>query len=250
MGHFCNLTKVELPLKGESMVADSHVPPSRMSFRIITCAVIIAGILQSISSVAVGQTQPKPRVVATLFPLQEFARAVGGENVQVDLLLPPGAEAHTWEPKPSDVTKIAQTDIFIYIGPSMEPWADKILQAVKKEKLKVLEASSGLQLLAAEHAEEKARMPIRPHEGTEPGALDPHVWLDFMMDCKIVDSLMAALGERDPARASSYRANAEAYKAQLNALDQKYRQGLSRCRHQQIILSGHAALPTWPKDMD
>jgi zinc transport system substrate-binding protein len=223
------------------MVTDSHIPPTRMSFRIITCAVFIAGIFQSISPVAAGQTQPKPRVVATLFPLQEFARAVGGENVQVDLLLPPGTEAHTWEPKPSDVAKIARADIFIYIGPSMEPWADKILQAVKKEKLKVIDASSGLQLLAAKHTEEKAGTPAHLHEGAERVALDPHVWLDFMMDCKIVDSLMSALGEQDPARASSYRANAEAYKARLNALDQRYRQGLSRCRHHQIILSGHAA---------
>ena len=55
-------------------------------------------------------------VVTSIFPLQEFAKAVGGERANVDLLLPPGAEPHTWEPRPSDIVKITKADIFIYIG--------------------------------------------------------------------------------------------------------------------------------------
>jgi len=70
-----------------------------------------------------GQSSLKLRVVSTLFSLQEFARAVGGDRVQVDLLLPPGAQPHHWEPKPSEVAKIYQTDIFIYNGPAMGPWS-------------------------------------------------------------------------------------------------------------------------------
>ena len=101
-----------------------------------------------------GQPHPKLKVMASLFPLQEFASAVGGDRVQATLLLPPGAEAHTWEPRPSDVAKIAQADIFIYIGPSMEPWVDKVLQAAKGKRLLVVEVSRGIPLLKAEQGEE------------------------------------------------------------------------------------------------
>jgi ABC-type Zn uptake system ZnuABC Zn-binding protein ZnuA len=68
-----------------------------------------------------AQAQPKLKVVTTLFPLQEFALAVGGERARVDLLLPPGAEPHAWEPRPSDLAKIQKADVFIYIGKVMEP---------------------------------------------------------------------------------------------------------------------------------
>jgi zinc transport system substrate-binding protein len=180
----------------------------------------------------------KLKVVASLFPLQEFARAVGGEEVQVSLLLPPGAEAHTWEPRPGDVVKIAGADIFIYIGPSLEPWIDKVLKAVQGKKLRVLEAGRGLSLLKGEEAEGRT---VHSHGPRTPGKMDPHVWLDFSLDLKIVDAIALAFSEKDPGQASLYKNNAEIYKAKLDDLDQKYRKSLAKCRHRQILLSGHAA---------
>lgn len=96
-----------------------------------------------------GHAQPQLKIITTLFPLQEFARSVGEEKVQVDLLLPPGAEPHNWEPKPSEVKKIKQADIFIYIGRAMEPWVDDLLKAIQSSRLQVLEVSRGMALLEA-----------------------------------------------------------------------------------------------------
>jgi zinc transport system substrate-binding protein len=180
----------------------------------------------------------KLKVVASLFPLQEFAGAVGGEEVQVSLLLPPGAEAHTWEPKPSDVVKITQADVFIYVDPSLEPWVDKVLRAVQSKKLRVLEASQGLPLIKAEEAEGKIG---HAHGPRASGKMDPHVWLDFALDLKIVEAIAVAFSEKDPAHASLYKNNAEIYKAKLKDLDKKYQKSLAKCRHRQILLSGHAA---------
>ncbi|MCJ7580924.1 MAG: zinc ABC transporter substrate-binding protein, partial [Candidatus Aminicenantes bacterium] len=53
------------------------------------------------------QPQAKIRILTTLFPLYEFAQAVCGERGEVDILIPPGAEVHSWKPKPSDIIKIA-----------------------------------------------------------------------------------------------------------------------------------------------
>jgi zinc transport system substrate-binding protein len=186
-----------------------------------------------------GQPTSRLKVVTSLFPLQEFARAVGGDKLQVILLLPPGAEAHTWEPKPSDVVQIAQADIFIYLGPSMEPWVDKVLKAAQGRKLRVLGASRGFSLLKAEQQEEGRAILFRGHVGPE--ELDPHVWLDFTLDLKIVDEIATAFSEKDPAHAFLYKKNAETYKEKLRNLDQKYQSSLAQCRHRQILLTGHAA---------
>jgi zinc transport system substrate-binding protein len=176
------------------------------------------------------------KVMTTLFPLQEFARAVGGDKVQAELLLPPGAEAHNWEPKPSDFTKIAKADVFIYIGPMMEPWAAKVLKAADNPKLQVVEAGSGLAFL--EEKEPGSEPSHRAHSGRN---LDPHLWLDFSLDAKIVESLAGVFAARDPARASFYRERAETYKEKLAALDQAYRKNLSVCQRRQMIIGGHSA---------
>jgi zinc transport system substrate-binding protein len=186
-----------------------------------------------------GQPLSTLKVMASLFPLQEFARAVGGEKVQAILLLPPGAEAHSWEPKPSDVVKITQADIFIYIGPSMEPWVDKVLKAAQGKKLRVLEASRGLSLLKAEQEEQGRAIHSHGHFGPE--KMDPHVWLDFTLDLKIVDEIVTVFSEKNPAHAFLYKNNAETYKQKLRNLDQKYQYSLAQCRHRQILVSGHAA---------
>jgi zinc transport system substrate-binding protein len=78
---------------------------------------------------------------------------VGGERAEVQQLLPPGAEAHAWEPKPSAVAKISKADIFVFIGPSMEPWANKVLKAVQGKNLIVVEAGRDLPLVEAEPEE-------------------------------------------------------------------------------------------------
>jgi zinc transport system substrate-binding protein len=185
-----------------------------------------------------AQPPSKLKGVASLFPLQEFAKKVGGDKVQVVLLLPPGAEAHTWEPKPSDVVKISQADIFIYIGPSLEPWIDKVLRAVQNKKLRVLEASRGLPLIKAEEAEEGTG---HSRGARAPEKMDPHIWLDFALDQKIVEAIAAAFSGIDPTHAAFYKSNAGIYEGQLNELDQKYRQALGQCRHRQVLLSGHSA---------
>jgi len=72
----------------------------------------------------------KLTIVATIFPLYDFAKNIGQDKVEVSLLLPPGIEAHSFEPKPSDIVKINEPDLFIYTGKFMEPWAEDIIKGV------------------------------------------------------------------------------------------------------------------------
>ncbi len=168
-----------------------------------------------------GQGQIK--VMASIFPLQEFAQEVGGPQAEVTLLLPPGLEPHTWEPKPSDVLKIAQADIFIYIGQAMEPWTDKVAKAAAGKKLILLDLMRRLAL-----AEKGPKT-------------DPHIWLDFALDLKIIELIAGAFSKINPAQAAYFRKNAHSYQERLKELDQKYQKVLATCRQRSLILAGHAA---------
>ncbi|MEE9390139.1 MAG: zinc ABC transporter substrate-binding protein [Candidatus Aminicenantaceae bacterium] len=181
------------------------------------------------------------KIVTSVFPLKEFAQAVAGDRGEVSLLVPPGAEIHTWRPRPSDIVRLSSTDLFLFIGSNMEPWLQDILEGVQNPNLKTLEAGQGISLIekdstSGEHEGETEQEHEHDHE-----AADPHVWLDFQNDQVIIDKIAVALSEIDPDGASIYRKNASVYKQRLQDLDNKYKQGLQTCTHRVFILGGHAA---------
>jgi zinc transport system substrate-binding protein len=116
----------------------------------------------------------------------------------------------------------------------MEPWVKKLLPGITNQNLQIIDASQGNKLASL----------VRPQEGHETWehlGRDPHIWLDFSIDMKIVDAIAEALGERDSERRDVYRANAEKYKAKLSALDESYRAGLKDCASRTIFSGGHFA---------
>ena len=179
-------------------------------------------------------------IVTTIFPMKEFAQAVGGDRVNVHLLLPPGAEPHTWEPRPSDIIRLSHADIFIYTDAEMEPWVEGVLESINNPKLFIIEASQGLPLLCIDNLSQLHDDSFVKKESTHRG-VDPHFWLNFEYDQRVVDKIANALSKKDPEGAEYYRTNAEKYKKRLQGLDLKYRKELSNCKCKEFIVGGHAA---------
>lgn len=175
------------------------------------------------------------RVVTTLFPLYDFVRIVGGEAVEVTLLLPPGVEPHSFEPKPEDVLNVARADIFIYTSTEMEPWAEKLVRGVSRSGKPVkLEAGSGARYLSAVSGADDAH---HHHDG----ARDPHVWLDIRNAMVMVDTIAGALVTAAPGKRELFMKNAAAYKKQLAALERRFSTGLAECKSREFIHGGHYA---------
>ncbi len=184
------------------------------------------------------------RVVTTLFPLYDFARAVGGDLARVDLLLSPGMEPHSFEPKPADIRAISDADIFLYTGRFMEPWVDDVLKGISNERLSVVDASAGIPLANSTESE--------PHGGVGRDAVkgedhrghigkDPHIWLDFGNAEVMVRTILAGFVAKDPANGETYRKNAEIYISQLCRLDRTFRDVLATCKKKTIVHGGHFA---------
>lgn len=180
------------------------------------------------------------RVVATIFPVYEFARAVAGDKAGVTMLLPPGMEPHSFEPRPEDIVRVGRADLFIYTNRYMEPWAAKIVKGAGGGKLTVVDASQGAKFLKAGNGEDHDGHDDGEH-GHEGEGMDPHLWLDFTNAQLMVDTIAAALAERDPANRAVYLANAAAYRAKLVDLDERYRAGLAACATRTVLHGGHFA---------
>ncbi|WP_052269442.1 metal ABC transporter substrate-binding protein [Geobacter anodireducens] len=177
-------------------------------------------------------------VVTTLFPLYDFARNVAGDRADVTLLLPPGMEPHSFEPRPEDVVRVSRARVFVYTNRIMEPWAADILKGVGGGGPLVVDASRGARLLPA--AENHDHGGHRDGEHDE-ARMDPHLWLDFANAQRMVDNIAAGMAERDPANREAYLANAAAYKAKLADLDERYRRGLASCSSRVVVHGGHFA---------
>lgn len=173
----------------------------------------------------------KIQIAATLFPQYDFARQIAGDKAEVTLLLPPGVESHSYEPTPSDIIKITQSDLFIYTGKYMEPWSGKIIDGMKdsgSDSL-VLDVSQGIDLIRSE--EDDAAHPY-----------DPHIWTDPLIAKEMVAGIRDALCRIDPVNAEYYEENAEKYNSELDALDSEFRAVVSSGKRNEIIFGSRFAL--------
>ena len=172
-------------------------------------------------------------VVVSLFPLYDFARAIAGDRADVRLLLPSGSEPHAFEPRPGDMARISGSALFIYTSPIMEAWAARVAQAVDGNRTKMIEAGKGVRYHPISSSDGDS------HAHDHAGSLDPHIWLDFSIDQRIVDNILAGFVAADPINAPFYQANADILKARLEYLDARFRDGLKSCERRDFFHGGH-----------
>ncbi|HSW64817.1 MAG TPA: zinc ABC transporter substrate-binding protein [Dissulfurispiraceae bacterium] len=199
---------------------------------------------------------PKVKVVTTLFPLYDFARSIGGDKAEILLLLPPGAEAHSFEPKPSDVAHLAKADIFVYTNKYMEPWAEKMVKGASSSTLAIIDTSVGIRLAesADEHERQhehgvKDRKDDRAEEHGH-GKVDPHIWLDFRNAVKMIDAIRDGFVQKDAAHKEHYMRRADELKVRLEALDAEYAAMLATCKKKTLVSGGHFAFGYLAKRYD
>ena len=181
-----------------------------------------------------GVGKGRLRVITSLFPLYDFARNIAGDRAEVTLLLPPGMEPHSFEPKPDDVVRIGKSGLFIYTSRVMEPWAETIIKGIDRQKLRVIEAGAGVTYQAVPVNDE------HDHAGpSHASGLDPHIWLDFGNAQLITNNILAGFVAADPVNAGYYRTNADVLKTQLAELDKHYREGLASCATREFVHGGH-----------
>ena len=109
------------------------------------------------------------KIYTTLYPLEDFTKKIGGEYVEVESVMPPGADAHTFEPTTKQMMSIAEADAFIYNGLGMEPFAEKMAEALRNEKVKMVEATHDIETIVHDeaHAHEETQHSDEAHAHEE-----------------------------------------------------------------------------------
>jgi zinc transport system substrate-binding protein len=174
-----------------------------------------------ISILPITKNDKKISIVATFYPLEEFARAAGGDTISVEDIVPVGTEPHDYEPTPRDIASIYKSDIFILNGAGLDAWAEKIVPELEKRGVKVLQMSEVIGPYSSDIA-------------------DPHFWLDPVLAQKEVEAISETLTARDPARKEIYERNTNNYFAELADLDLAYLNGLRKCQTHTIVTSHNA----------
>ncbi len=185
----------------------------------------------------------KIKVVATIYPVYEFAKQVGGDKIDLVMLIPPGAEPHEWEPTAKDLITIKSAKVFLYNGAGFEP-VDKLLHKEVLGTAAAIEISKGIPLLSgiednAEDNEHEGHDHDKQHAGHQ-HVVDPHVWLDPEYAKVEVNNIAQALSQVDPANSEYYRVNAEKYNAELTKLHGEFQSGLAGAVRKEIVTT-HAA---------
>lgn len=196
------------------------------------------------------------KVVSTFLPVYLFTKAVAGDAAKVDILIKPGTEVHEYQSTPTDVQAIAQADVVVKNGLGIEEFLDNTIKSAENPKLKVIDASQGIQAIDAisavvntsgkanEHGHEQAEE--KEHAGEAAGhtheAGNPHVWLDPVLAKKQVETIRDGLSAADPANKQTYEANAAAYIQKLSELNHQFEQGLKDVRDRTFV-TFHNAFP-------
>ena len=175
-------------------------------------------------------------VVVTILPQVEFVENVGGEKVDVTVMVPLGAGPHTYEPLPSQMKALARAEMYAKVGSGVEfelVWLEKLLSTNKE--IVVVDCSAGIQLIQMagnhNHQDEQPEQELDSH-----GAMDPHIWMSPLNAKIMVQNICDGLVQVDPGNRAFYERNRDAYLQELTELDQDVREGLSGVTNRRFMV--------------
>lgn len=230
---------------------------------------MMAGCLCGCSAAQKANTSDKMKIVTTIFPEYDWVNNILGDNAsnaEVTMLLDNGVDLHSFQPTASDILKVSECDLFIYVGGESDEWVEDVLkEATNKDMIainllevlgdKVVEEEivDGMQEEDEDHDHEHEDedhdhededehehehediAKEHEHHHDDEVEYDEHVWLSLRNAAILVNSISEAIQKIDPANAETYKANAASYIEKLNALDADYQAAVGAASKNTIL---------------
>jgi zinc transport system substrate-binding protein len=209
-------------------------------------------------------TDQKLTVYASTFALKSMAEEIGGDRVNVEMVIPPGADPHTYEPTSKQMTQIAEADLFLTIGHDLEPYVESMEKSLEGQNVAFVKTAEDVTLLDAadtvhvheedghsedEHAHEEEGHSEDEHANEEEahnedehdhGQYDPHVWLDPMNAVSMAEAVEAAFSEEAPDYKDEFSERLSAFKDEANTLDAELKAAVENGSKSELLVT-HAA---------
>lgn len=200
----------------------------------------------------------KLKIVTTIFPEYDWTREILGdqsERAEVTMLLDNGVDLHSYQPTADDLIKIAECDLFIYVGGELDGWVESALASTSNpdravinlidtlgDRVKLEEVVEGMQETEHDHEEDEEHAHDADEEHTDAdeqeAETDEHVWLSLRNAQAVCQKIAEKLGELDPEHEQAYTDNALAYIDKLVALDAKYQAVVDAANKKTLVFGG------------
>lgn len=199
----------------------------------------------TLAAPSTAQTPPAAReplpVVASFSILGDLAQRIGGERVNVHVLVGPDADAHVYQPTPADAKRLGRAALVVVNGLGYEGWIDRLIASAGYRGPRVVASAGVVPLTASYEGHGAAHGHAHGHRkgGKD---VDPHAWQDLANARRYVDNIAAALAAADPAGKDAYAANAGALQAEIDALDGEIRALLGALPEaRRVVVTSHDA---------
>ena len=207
----------------------------RKKILLIIISIFLVGMVLSGCSKNKKKAEERINIVVTRFPEYDFSRAIVADKMNVQMLTPPGSSTHSFDPSPSDIIKVQKADIFIYVGGESDIWVKNILGSLDTTKMKIIRLMDYIDLLREEI---KEGMQIDEEEEVEEeDAYDEHIWTSPKNAMKLINIILEAICEKDPANANMYKANAKKYQDELKVVDEQITNIVNNAKRKKIIIA-------------
>lgn len=195
------------------------------TWKYLLCGLLLSCLVWGRPSMAQSPKVQPYTVVTTFSILKDLAQQIGGDRVQVEVLVPAGEEVHSYQPKPSDVRSLQRAQLIFANGLGLDDWISRMAASAHFQ---------GPVILLGEN--------LGLRKGTPGEAVDPHVWQDVSLVRQYVRQMASAFSKLDPAGEAFYQGRALKFDAELQALDTEIRTTLGRLpAAQRQVVSGHDA---------
>lgn len=181
--------------------------------KVISIFVILISLV-TLSSCNENTDNDKLTVVTTIFPLFDIVREIADDTVNINLMIAPGQDIHSYDPSTEDIINVKKSDLFIYIGDNMETWASSLTEDTQNKDMLVVEIveDERIKLSSLEHHEHTEEHDHHDHN------VDMHIWTNPYYVLIMVELITKALVEINPSCKDTYYSNSEKYIQEINGI--------------------------------
>ena len=225
---------------------------------ILAGAVLITGCTAKTEKKDKGDnTKGKLKIVTTIFPEYDITRAIAKDKVDLELMIKPGVDVHSFTPTPQDIKTVQNSDIFVYGGTEHDKWVENLTKSIDMKNKKVVKLVDGIQQLEEEsvdgmkhehhhddekedehnHNHEHEKEDEHDHKDESEKELDPHYWTSPKNAIQMVKTITNALVEKDSDNAEFYKENAKNYIKQLEGVDKELHDVVDNAKIKKVVIA-------------
>lgn len=185
-------------------------------FICLLCVVMLCGCCK----ISPQNHNEKLTIVTTIFPLYDFARQICGDKAEIKMLIKPGSEVHSYDPLPSDMASIYNSDLFLYIGGESDNWVENLLDDNDVNALALIDCISH----NAQH-----------HHGHDHA--DEHIWTSPENAVLMIEKIYEDIIKVDDKNEDYYKKNCDEYIKKINTASQKIESTVSEYKNPFILVA-------------